>query len=86
MGFGNNYTTNLTEGIFVEKLPTENNNTTTKGLALSETSGWFSCSATYPYDAVPGSFRLYTFGFGRTDGNSLNSSATFRPVIWNHSK
>jgi hypothetical protein len=64
MEFGNSYTTNLKEGIFVEKLPTECNNTTTKGLALSETSGWFSYSScTYVTNGYPLLARSWGLGY-----------------------
>ena len=75
------------ESKYVELLPTSADVDSTKGMAISETQGWYRSAAGYCSVNYPCLLRTGVCGFGAYSFNDISgaasTSATFRPAIWN---
>ena len=77
---------------YVELMPTSASTDNTKGMAISETIGWFSSTKDYCSSSYPMVYRTGVLGFSYNvgywsgeyyGGYGHPSAAVFRPAIWN---
>lgn len=79
---------------YIDIIPNNLNNETTRGRAISETYNWYGTATGYMYGGVgsnsgsPVISRQNIFGYGDHSGNYPSTGAqstqtSFRPVIWN---